>query len=143
MNNRPFILIAEDDPDYVVLIRETLSEISNNIHCLFFENGEDMLAFLKQGETLPSLIITDISMPKLDGFEVVKEVKEDLFFSEIPIAIYSHSSSLSDKERAFALNCNGYYTKGSCAKEIENSLSNMLKLMHVKLQFELLESCVK
>ena len=130
METTPFILIAEDDPDYVFLIKEALFDISHNNRCLFFENGEEILKFLKQNKVLPSLIITDISMPKVNGFEVLREVREDMFFSQIPVAFFSHSSDSGDKNRAAKLNCNGYYTKGSCAKEMGDALSSMLALMN-------------
>lgn len=86
------ILLVEDDPDEVFLTLEFFNEkrIFNEVEVV--SNGEEALAFLfRQGcyanKTPPGLILLDLNMPKIDGYEVLKVVKGDENLRKIPVII--------------------------------------------------------
>ena len=114
------ILICDDDEDDQLLARQALEEarITNTLR--FVEDGEQLLDYLYQrgryaGETgnapRPGLILLDLNMPKLDGREALKRIKEDPTLSTIPIVVLSTSRLDEDIARTYALGVNSYITK--------------------------------
>ena len=86
------ILLAEDDHDDQKLFREFLED-RTDIHILpIVENGEELLESLKLISTtseLPGLIILDQNMPKLNGLQTLKELKNSEIYAHIPVMVYS------------------------------------------------------
>ncbi len=110
------ILLIEDNPGDVRLTIEALKEgkVYNNLSCA--ENGEDALNFLrKKGKyanaVRPNLIILDLNLPKKDGREVLKEVKEDPDLKRIPIVVLTSSSAEEDILKSYDLHANCYIKK--------------------------------
>jgi CheY-like chemotaxis protein len=114
------ILICDDDEDDRALTRQALEDahISNNI--CFVEDGEQLLDYLYQrgqyaGETgkapRPGLILLDLNMPKLDGREALKAIKEDAALRDIPVVVLSTSRLDEDIARSYQLGVNSFITK--------------------------------
>ncbi len=112
------ILIAEDDADDRLLTMEALEEnrLANDLH--FVEDGEDLLEFLNQEgkytpETAPrpGLILLDLNMPKMDGREALKILKEDKRFKTIPIVVLTTSEAEEDILKSYDLGVNSFITK--------------------------------
>lgn len=125
---QPFILIAEDDTDITFLINSVLKEINHNFNWLFFKNGEEILNYLHQENSDPALIITDLSMPKKNGMEVLSEVKKGANTNHIPVVIFSNSTCDLDIELAFENNCDGYYLKGDSYEDFKAVLEDIVGL---------------
>ncbi len=77
------ILIADDDPDVRESLRLMLAETSHEL--VFATNGEEVIK--KINERIPDLLVLDLLMPKMDGFEVIKQLKNNPQFSKIPILV--------------------------------------------------------
>jgi two-component system, chemotaxis family, response regulator Rcp1 len=110
------ILLVEDNPGDARLAREALNE--NNInHFLFHvEDGLQALDFLHnkgmyQSSPRPDLILLDLNLPKINGHQVLSEIKSDESLRKIPVVILSISQSEKDIERSYELNANCYVTK--------------------------------
>jgi two-component system, chemotaxis family, response regulator Rcp1 len=110
------ILIVEDNPGDARLAREGLSEckIRNNLHVV--DDGVKAMAFLRrQGEYAkkprPDLILLDLNLPKKDGREVLREIKEDENLRLIPIVVLTTSKAEEDIVRSYSLHANCYVTK--------------------------------
>jgi CheY-like chemotaxis protein len=110
------ILLVEDNQDDVLITKRAINKckIINNLFVV--NNGEEALKyFRKEGEYrdtfTPSLVLLDLKMPKLDGFEVLKEVKGDKKLKIIPIIVLTSSGRGEDIEKAYKLGCNSYITK--------------------------------
>jgi len=101
------IVIADDDPVSRGLIRDVLEPQSYEV----FEasNGEEALAMIV--ETRPDLVLLDIQMPVLDGYEVLKKLRDDVRFHDLPVAIVTALAMASDRERALSIGSNAYITK--------------------------------
>ena len=94
------ILYIDDDRDDFDMLSHAIREIDSTHEILEATNGEEGLALLKQLKTsgsLPCLIVLDINMPKLDGRQTFVKIKADAELRNIPIVVFSTSSSEVDK----------------------------------------------
>jgi len=114
------ILICDDDEDDRMLTQQALEDahVSNDIR--FVEDGEQLLDYLYQrGEFAgemgkaprPGLILLDLNMPKMDGREALKLIKEDPTLCDIPIVVLSTSRLDQDIIRSYQLGVNSFITK--------------------------------
>ena len=110
------ILIVEDNPADVYLIRECLTDRGIIPHLHIVSDGDEALRFLEkrspfQDKPLPKLVILDLNLPKISGFQVLEFIKKDNRFKSIPVIILSTSSSIRDISHSYALNANCYVVK--------------------------------
>ncbi|MFC1514090.1 response regulator [candidate division KSB1 bacterium] len=118
MNKEVIILIAEDDEGHAALIKKNLkrSGISNKI--IHFLDGEQVLDFLfKEGKgphrkhNQPYLLLLDIRMPKMNGVDVLKKLKDDKELCKIPVIMITTTDDPREIENCHALGCSNYITK--------------------------------
>ena len=110
------ILMAEDNPDDVLITRRSWkkAQIQNRLYVV--GDGEQALDFLfRRGEYADapriSLMLLDINMPKVNGFEVLEVVKGDPVLRKMPVIVLTTSNRIKDVERAYELGCNSYIVK--------------------------------
>jgi two-component system response regulator len=120
-----FILIAEDDADDRFLLQAAFDENSFSDRLHFVDNGVELIDYLKNvtaenAADLPRFILLDLNMPKKDGREVLKELKQDVFFKKIPVIIFSTTNNEQEMRRCYELGANSYITK-------PNSFENLVK----------------
>lgn len=121
-----FILIAEDDADDRFLLQAAFEEngFTDTLH--FVENGVEVLDYLdsynhpNMETALPRFILLDLNMPKKDGREVLKELKQHPVLKKIPVVIFSTTNNEQEMRRCYELGANSYITK-------PNSFENLLK----------------
>lgn len=97
----PYILCVDDDDDDRILIMEAISSFDDPFQIIEMKNGLDAVEYLmhnKENHLLPTLIIMDINMPKMDGRQAIHVIKRDQILSSIPIAVFTTSSDQSDKD---------------------------------------------
>ncbi len=87
------LLLADDDHDDCLLFSEALQELSLDTHLNLVHDGVELFDFLSGTDTkrLPHLIFLDLNMPRKNGQECLKEIKQNDKYSAIPIAIFSTS----------------------------------------------------
>ena len=113
------ILIADDDAEDRMLVKEALEESRLNNHIQFVENGEELLDYLNnQGEfadkdkyPTPGLILLDLNMPKKDGREALKEIKSQDHLRMIPVVVLTTSKAEEDILRTYDLGVSSFITK--------------------------------
>jgi len=113
-NNLSPILIIEDRPIDIDLTKRAFQrkKIINPI--LEARDGEEAVAFIKRwedGEVPPIFILLDLRLPKLNGLEVLRKLKQHPTYSSIPVIVLTTSSEDKDIEEAYRLGCNSYIVK--------------------------------
>jgi len=106
------ILLVEDNPADVRLTQEALREgkVKNNLSVA--RDGEEALAFLRRYDApRPDLILLDLNLPRRDGREVLKEIKDDPQLRMIPVVVLTTSAAESDILKSYSLHANCYITK--------------------------------
>lgn len=106
------ILFIDDDTDDADLFEEAIGELFPKATCRFARNGEEGLQCLHDSvRELPDVIFLDLNMPRMDGKSFLRQVKQVEAFSEIPVVIYSTSSSRLDKMETHTLGAAYFLTK--------------------------------
>jgi two-component system, OmpR family, alkaline phosphatase synthesis response regulator PhoP len=121
---RPLVLLADDEPD-IALVTRTRIQL-NGYDVIVAGDGEIALAMIRQA--LPDLILLDLKMPKLDGFQVCKIVKSDPALRHIPVLLFSASSSyaLSLEKQCLQLGADGYVRKPFDVRELLDKIAALI-----------------
>ncbi len=101
------ILVVDDSPNLVEILRITLESNGFNVRCAY--NGLELIASLK--EQMPDLIFLDITMPKMDGLQVLRRLKEDPSMPFIPVILMSAKVLKEDVQRGYKMGAEYYITK--------------------------------
>ena len=133
------VLIADDNEANVELLDAFLSEI--DCETAFAVDGQDTLA--KVTEFKPDLILLDIMMPKLSGFEVCKKLKGDAATNGIMILMVTALNERGDIERGVAAGCDDFLSKPVNKVELLKRVENMLKLKDVSDEVERLRQYIQ
>lgn len=110
----PPILLVEDNPMDLDLTLRAFSKkkFSNQVHIA--RDGEEALAFIPRweaGEALPAVILLDINLPKVNGLEVLRQLKAHERFRRIPVVVLTSSREDKDLKTAYDLGVNSYIEK--------------------------------
>ena len=111
------LLITEDDDGHATLIKKNLRRAGVNQEILHFHDGQEVLDFLfkrgsRQREDNKSyVLLCDIRMPKVDGIEVLRQVKADTQLRTIPVIMITTTDDPKDVDQCHALGCSNYITK--------------------------------
>jgi CheY-like chemotaxis protein len=125
MRRKFSIVMADDDLDDQYLVKRAFekSHVLVTVHPVY--DGIQLLDFLyrryqfKHITDFPDLILLDLNMPLMDGFEALRRIKSDPGTAHIPVYVVTTSRTEDDKKRAIELGAAGFYTKGASSKEIE------------------------
>ena len=117
MKKEVVILIAEDDPGHASLIKKNLKRagISNKI--IHFTDGQQVLDFILQNKTEDEfteksyLLLLDIRMPKVDGVEVLRQIKQDQELKKIPVIMITTTDDPKEVNACHKLGCSTYIVK--------------------------------
>ncbi len=118
------VLLVEDNIGDFLLMKEARSSSCYNVEYNVVNDGLDCLEFLnKKGKfqhvKTPDLIILDLSLEKLDGLDVLREIKADERLKIIPVMVFTGSNSPSEIEKAYRLGANCYVTKPMGIAQLE------------------------
>jgi CheY-like chemotaxis protein len=118
MNEELTILIAEDDDGHAKLIIKNIQAAGIKNEIIRFCNGEKILDFLIDKKTgvafkkdAPYVLLLDIRMPKVDGIEVLKKIKENEHLQKMPVIMLTTTDDPREIENCHKLGCNNYITK--------------------------------
>lgn len=121
------ILIIDDEPDFIKVIRMRLEV--NGFRVVSAENGKEGLK--KSKSEKPDLILLDLMMPEMDGFEVLEHLKKDKKTFDIPVVILSAKSDDESKFKASQLYDEEYVVKGIESDELLRRIKDVLKRRNI------------
>jgi len=122
--NSPFILIAEDDVDDRMLLQTAFDEANINVVIEFVGNGSELLEFL-DGKKYPRVILLDLNMPKKDGRETLREIKQHPVYKTIPVVVFTTTKNESEIARCYELGANTYVVKPDSFESLRKIASNL------------------
>ena len=126
------ILLVEDDPGHALLIEKNLRRagIANKIITL--DNGRKAVDFLlKEGDyredrrPAPLLILLDLNLPVLDGYQVLKIIKNDARTRQVPVVVLTTTDAAHDISRCYELGCNVYVSKPVDYGQFSEAIRNL------------------
>ena len=121
--NRYTVLVVEDNPEMLSFVSR---QLSHEYIVLTAVNGEEALRILD--ENFVNLIVSDVVMPLMDGFELCKTVKSKLDYSHIPIILLTAKTNLESKTEGMENGAEVYMEKPFSIKQLHNQIENLLKL---------------
>jgi CheY-like chemotaxis protein len=122
MVNPTIILIVDDDPMILTVIEQVLARaVAPSTHILTAYNGEDGLH--KALAVQPDLIITDLMMPKMDGYEMVQLLRREQTINRTRIIGVSSSGAMDARTKAFRTACDGFLNKPFMPNELLEKLN--------------------
>ena len=116
------IFLLDDDLEDTEIFQEVLSFIDPTIQCSTAENGRDALEKLSRVTFIPDLIFLDLNMPRMDGKECLRKLKENLILRNIPVIIYTTSSQSKDIEETMGAGAIKFITKPLNVNDLEKIL---------------------
>jgi CheY-like chemotaxis protein len=134
------VLLVEDDPGDVLMTREAFEHHKLRNVLDVVTDGEQALQFLRRSGDYadaprPGLILLDLNLPRVDGLEVLAEIKADPVLKVIPVVILTTSQAQQDVLRSYALHANAYVSKPvdferfmEAIRQIDNFFVTLVKL---------------
>ena len=103
------LLVVDDEVQNLELILMLVDEFQIPVRCVTARNGEEAIAAAR--ELMPDLVLMDLMMPVLDGWEATRRLKADPVTAKIPVVALTAQAMVGDHERALAAGCDDYVTK--------------------------------
>ncbi len=130
MNTIGPVIVIEDDADDRMLLKEVFGNLSYPNEVIYFPDGQEALDFLNNTNITPFLILSDINLPKLDGFALRNKIRMDaqLQVKCIPYLFFSTASNQRAVADAYSLSVQGFFVK-------QNSLAELQKTIVVIMEY--------
>lgn len=127
---RKKIMAIDDEKSIRFILENTFKSDYDVTVC---DNGKEALLHLQSGN-LPDIIICDIEMPEMDGFMLIKKVRESGFFNDIPLIMLSGKEDSKDKIRCFEMGADDYISKPFNPAELKARIARRLKARDLFLE---------
>ena len=128
MNTGP-IFIVDDDLDDQLFIKDVIQELMCENEIKAFYNAEQVIEELKNKSSIPFIVISDVNLPKMDGFELRKILNEDnsIGCKAIPFIFWSNYASDKQIQKAYDLGGHGFFIKEDSLKESKEMMKDIIK----------------
>jgi CheY-like chemotaxis protein len=132
MKKTEHILLAKDNEDYALLFQRALKAAQIDASLEVVHDGKEAVDYLsgadhyadREKHPFPKLVLLDLRMPRMDGFEVLTAVRQRLGFTRLPVIVLTHSDNPADVKRAYELGATSYFRK-------PDSLEGLDEMIHV------------
>lgn len=119
-NSKKKILIVDDEKYILLVAKYNLKNAGYDV--MIATNGEEAIRLALQ--EIPHIILLDLMMPSIDGFQVLKELKQDELTKNIPIIIMSARGGVEDKNKAFEFGANDYVLKPFSVQQLLDKVNS-------------------
>jgi CheY-like chemotaxis protein len=120
------ILLVEDDMIEIMKFNRTISKLACHHNIVEAKNGEEALEILCNNESLPDLILLDLNMPKINGFEFLSIIRNNDLLKYIPTVILTSSNDHKDVADCHQLGISGYLVKPLKFADYSESIKTVL-----------------
>jgi CheY-like chemotaxis protein len=117
--DRVLVLLVEDNEDHAELLKRTLRDAADQVRIVHARDGEAALEYLglsnsaddRERNEIPGLVLLDLRLPRIDGLDVLRRIKEAQDLRPVPVVVLTTSSAPQDITRAYRLHANSYLAK--------------------------------
>ncbi|HUR66622.1 MAG TPA: response regulator [Chitinophagaceae bacterium] len=129
MNKNGPVIIIEDDEDDLELLKDVFKELDYPNEIKFFLNGVDAFNHLEKTDERPFLILSDINLPKLSGFDLRDKIhnNEDLKLKCIPYLFFTTATDQRSVIDAYSKSIQGFFTKPSSTEDLKRVIRNIME----------------
>ena len=129
MNKKGPVIIIEDDGDDQDFLTEVFQKLNYPNKIIFFNDSQKALDFLNRADTIPFLILSDINMPKLSGFELRNKLRVDaqLQLKCIPYLFLTTALNEQTVIDAYSASVQGFFVKQNSIEELEKTISVIME----------------
>lgn len=129
MNKNGPVIVIEDDVDDQEFLKIVFDKLNYTNEIVYFFDGQEALDYLNRTEIIPFLILSDINMPKLNGFELRQKLKTDaeLQIKCIPYLFFSTALNQKTVIDAYSLSVQGFFVKQNSISELEKTISVIME----------------
>jgi len=118
------ILVVDDQPIMLKLLEQILKD---RYDVVALENGREALEWMYSGN-IPDLVVADLNMPEIDGFEYIQKIRESGFFYDVPLIVLSGEESSNERIKCLKLGANDYLIKPFNPEELRLRIDNLIRL---------------
>jgi len=129
MNKVGPIVVIEDDPDDQEVLVEIFQKLGYVNKIIYFHDGNEALAYLNKSDVQPFIILSDINMPRISGFELRNKVfaSEQLQTKCIPYLFFTTSANKKSVIDAYTLSVQGFFVKPASMQALENTIRKIVE----------------
>jgi len=129
MNKRGPIIVIEDDLDDQEVLGEIFQKLGYANEIIYFHDGNEALVYLNKSDVQPFLILSDINMPKINGFELRNRIftNEQLQTKCIPYLFFTTGANKKAVIDAYTLSVQGFFVKPTSMQGLENTLRKIIE----------------
>ena len=129
VNKQGPIVVIEDDAEDQELLMEVFGKLNYQNKVLYFFDGQEALEYIENSNEMPFLILSDINMPKLNGFALREKLKTDAKLSNkcIPYLFFSTAVEQQAVINAYSQSVQGFFKKPNSLAELENTISLIIE----------------
>lgn len=129
MNKSGPVIVIEDDKDDQELLSEIFTSLNYKNEIVFFHDGNEALDYLNKNDVTPFLILSDINMPKINGFELRTKIhtNEQLQVKCIPYLFFTTNANKKSVMDAYALSVQGFFVKPNSYDKLKNTIFKIME----------------
>jgi len=129
MNKNGPVIVIEDDEDDQMFLTEIFKKLDYENEIVFFKDGNDALAYLNKTEINPFLILSDVNMPKINGFELRSKINtnEQLHVKCIPYLFFTTNANKKSVIDAYAMSVQGFFVKPNNMDKLELTIKLIME----------------
>ena len=123
------IIVIEDDPDDQLLISEAFRSLEYSNKVVFFSDGYKALSYIESTDIKPFLILSDVNMPTINGFELRRKIQNnsELSIRCIPYLFFTTGTNRHAVQDAYAMSAQGFFIKPTTMTELESTLRKIVE----------------
>ncbi|OUS18965.1 response regulator [Nonlabens dokdonensis] len=118
------ILIVDDEPNIVMSLEYAFQK--QGYHVFIARDGSEALVIMEREH--PDVVILDVMMPQVDGYETIKIIKENPAFAKARVIFLSAKSKAADIEKGLSLGADQYFTKPFSVKKLIAAVDNLIRI---------------
>jgi CheY-like chemotaxis protein len=123
------IILAEDDYDDQLLFEEAIDELPVSVELITFNNGDELMEWLRGKTKLPDALFLDLNMPRKNGFAALGEIKRNTQLQDLPVIIFSTATNREMIKQVFKDAAHYYIRKPASFLELTELIYKALKLI--------------